>query len=114
MRMITIPLLLLAALPALGQRVMDKKFVALTVMQFGAATADIETTQHCLENRTCVEANPLMPSSRAGMYAVDFGIAAGETWASYLLRKHGHREWVVAPLVGIASHGIAIGLTVTR
>ena len=36
----------------------------------GSAAYDVETTQSCLARQTCYEANPLMPSSRAGQYAV--------------------------------------------
>jgi hypothetical protein len=85
-----------------------------TAIHAGAAVADVETTQHCLAARTCYEGNPLMPSSRAGMYAVDFGLVAGSAIIAHRMHKEGKAGWWVVPVSGIAWHGIGIGVTLHR
>ena len=43
---------------------------ALLALLLASAIYDVETTQRCLHHNTCVEANPLLPDSRVGQYAV--------------------------------------------
>lgn len=101
------------ALTAHAQTV-DKKFVIVNAVHLGLTVADIEVTQHCLANHTCRESNPLMPSCRAGAYAVGMGMVAGEAVSSYYLKRHGSRWWSVGPLIGIGSHTLGVSLTLAR
>jgi hypothetical protein len=48
----------------------DWKFLSVGAIYAGVTVADIELTQRCIHAGTCYEANPMMPSSRAGAYAV--------------------------------------------
>lgn len=98
--------------PARGPRTFDAKYVWLNGLQFGLAFADIETTQHCIDEHTCREGNPLMPSSKAGMFSVSLGFAAFTAVASYRLKKQHARGWWIAPAVSFAGHavGLASGL----
>ena len=103
-------LLLSLSIPLQAQTV-DKKFVAFNAANFAMTAADIEYTQNCIADHTCYEANPLMGQSRAQMYSVGMGIAALQTWASWYLKKGGGHSWMVAPIVGITTHTLGIGLT---
>jgi hypothetical protein len=91
---------------------LDAKYVWLNGLQFSLAFADIETTQHCIDEHTCREGNPLMPSSQAGKLAVSLGIASFTAVASFQLKKERSKGWWVAPVMGIAGHavGLASGL----
>lgn len=51
---------------------------------------DEESTQACIRNRTCYEANPLMGQSRAQAYAVGGAIAGLTIFTALELRKHNH------------------------
>ncbi len=90
----------------------DARYVWLNGVQFSLAFADIETTQHCINEHTCKEGNPLMPSSQAGKISVSLGFAAFTAVASYRLKMHRSKGWWVAPAVSIAGHavGVASGL----
>jgi hypothetical protein len=95
-----------------GSGTFDAKYVWLNGLQFGLSFADIETTQHCVDEHTCREGNPLMPSSPAGKLSVSLGIAAFTAVASYRLKKQRSKGWWIAPAVSIAGHavGLASGL----
>jgi hypothetical protein len=90
-------------------RVMDTKFVAMSALAMGLTIADIESTQHCLGNGTCRELNPLIPHTRAGMYAVNVPINALAMYVSYRLKASGHRTWWIAPLAISGAHGVGAG-----
>src|ERR1051326_1076193 len=75
------------------KKVLDKKFLALTGIATALTGADFEMTQHCLGNHSCVEADPLMPSSRAGMYASSVPVNAALYYWSYRLKAKGSRVW---------------------
>jgi len=85
------------------------KEITLDMAHAGAAVADIELTQHCLANHTCREANPLMPTSRAGAYALDFSLVGFAAYASHRLHKQHNRWWWTSPAAGIAAHGAGVG-----
>jgi len=84
----------------------------LNSLHFSLAFADIETTQHCINEHTCREGNPLLPSSQAGKLGVSLGIATFTAVASYQIKKETTKAWWLAPTVGIAAHtvGLATGL----
>jgi hypothetical protein len=91
------------------RRVADKKFIGVSALAMGLTIADIETTQHCLGNGTCKELNPLMPHSRAGMYAVNVPVNALAIYMSYRLKANGHRTWWIAPIAISGAHGVGAG-----
>ena len=112
-------LILVLALPAVAQSVPDAhqsapSFALLTMADIGVTVADVEATQHCISNHTCREGNPLLPSSRAGAYAVGLGVAGVETGLGWWMRRHGKQRWWVPQTVNIAAHGIGIGFTLNR
>ena len=92
-----------------AKRVVDKKFIIMSALVMGTTIADIETTQHCLGNGTCRELNPLIPHSRAGMYAVNLPINALAMYVSYRLKAGGHRTWWIAPIAISGAHGVGAG-----
>jgi hypothetical protein len=92
-------------------RVVDRKFVGMSALVLGLTVADIETTQHCLSNSTCKELNPLMPHSRAGMYAVNIPINAAAMYLSYRLKASGHKTWWIAPIAISGAHAVGAGFT---
>jgi len=92
-----------------SKRVVDAKFIGMSALTMGLTIADIESTQHCMANGTCKELNPLMPHSRAGMYAVNIPINAAAMYLSYRLKASGHKTWWIAPLVVSGAHGVGFG-----
>ncbi len=98
--------------PVARKKVFDKKFGVLSALAAGLTVADFELTQRCLQRRTCVEADPLMPSSRAGMYATNIPLNAALFWWSYRRKQEGKRLWWVAPLVVIGSHAAGVATNV--
>jgi hypothetical protein len=90
-------------------RVIDAKFVSMSALAMGLTIADIESTQHCIGNGTCREMNPLMPHSRAGMYAVNVPVNAGLMYLSYRLKASGNKSWWIAPLAISGSHAVGFG-----
>lgn len=92
-----------------AKRVVDAKFVGMSALVMGTTIADIETTQHCLGNGTCRELNPMIPHSRAGMYAVNLPINALAMYVSYRLKAGGHKTWWIAPIAISGAHGIGAG-----
>ncbi len=91
------------------ERVIDSKFVGMSALVMGLTIADIESTQHCLGNGTCRELNPLMPHSRAGMYAVNIPVNALAMYLSYRLKAGGHKTWWIAPIAISGAHGVGAG-----
>lgn len=99
------------AQPPQSKPVVDAQFISMSALVMGLTIADIETTQHCLGNGTCKELNPLIPHSRAGMYAVNLPINALAMYLSYRLKAGGHKTWWIAPLVISGAHGVGVGFT---
>lgn len=91
-------------------RVVDKKFVALSATLMTLTIWDLERTQHCLARGTCVEMNPMLPHSRAGMYAVNIPINAGTMYLAYKMKAAGWKTWWVAPALNIAGHAVGTGI----
>ena len=93
-------------------RVFDARYFWLNGLHLTLAVSDIEITQHCIDEHTCKEANPLMPSSQAGKIGVSLGFATYTAASSYWLRKHKSKVWWLGPTVGVAAHtvGLASGL----
>ena len=91
-------------------RVMDRKFVAMSVALMAVTVSDLERTQHCLALGTCTELNPMLPHSRAGMYAVNVPINAGTMYLAYKMKAAGWKMWWVAPALNIAGHAVGTGI----
>lgn len=94
------------------KKVLDKKFYALTGIATAITVMDFEMTQHCLGNHTCVEADPLMPSSRAGMYASSIPVNAALYYWSYRLKAKGSKIWWLPTVGAIASHAVGVGTNI--
>jgi hypothetical protein len=94
------------------KKVVDKKFLALTGVATALTVMDFEMTQHCLGNRTCVESDPLMPTSHAGMYASSAPVNAALYYWSYRLKRKGSRIWWVPTAAAIASHAVGVGTNI--
>ncbi len=94
------------------RRVVDKKFLVLTGIATGLTVMDFEMTQHCLGNRTCVESDPLMPASRAGMYSSSAPVNAALYYWSYRLKAKGKRLWWLPTAAVIASHAVGVGTNI--
>lgn len=92
-----------------SKRVINRKFIGINALAMGLTIADIESTQHCLGNHTCRELNPLMPRSRAGMYAVNVPVNLGLMYLSYRLKASGRKTWWIAPLAISGSHAVGAG-----
>jgi len=90
----------------------DARYFWINSLHLSLAVSDIEMTQHCIDEHTCREANPLMPSSQAGKIGVNLGLVTYTATSSYWLRKHKSRVWWLGPTVGVAAHtvGLASGL----
>lgn len=102
---------LVAERPA-NKKVLDKKFFALTGVATGLTVADFELTQGCMARHMCVESDPLMPSSRAGMYASSAPVNAALYYWSYRLKAKGSRFWWVPTAAVIASHAVGVGTNI--
>lgn len=101
MRMLPAPMIvILSCVSLFGQKVpgcpigtvcfhdlKNAKFLVLTGALALSSIADVAATQHCVKLGTCQEANPMMPHSRAGMYAVKSAFAVTTTFSSLGLRK---------------------------
>jgi hypothetical protein len=68
----------------------------LTILDFGARTADLISTRNFMANRCqCIyEIDPIAPHTRAlgPQLAFTYGMFAVVTGGAYMLRKHGHRK----------------------
>ncbi len=89
---------------AKSTRVVDTKFVVASVTLMALTIADLEKTQHCLANHSCVEMNPMLPHSRAGMYAVNLPINAATMYLAYRMKSQGRRTWWILPGLNAAGH----------
>jgi len=89
-------------------RVFDRGFLLMNTAHLALAMLDVEMTQHCIGDHTCREANPLMPSSQAGMIGVSLGLFSYTTSASYYLKKHQSKIWWLGPTVGIGAHAVGL------
>jgi hypothetical protein len=98
--------LIAPAEPPAYRRVLDKKFWLLAGLTTALTTTDIEFTQHCLHENRCVELDPFMPHSRAGMYAATYPANAAFFYWSFRRRKSGKRLWWLAPVIDIGSHAV--------
>jgi hypothetical protein len=98
--------------PIENKKVVDKKFMVLAGIATGLTIADFEMTQSCMARHLCVETDPLMPTSRAGMYASSAPVNAGLTYLSYRLKARGKRYWWVPMAAIVASHAIGVGTNV--
>jgi hypothetical protein len=94
------------------KKVFDKKLAVLSGLAAGLTIVDFEMTQRCLHRRTCVEADPLMPTSHAGMYLTNMPLNAALFWWSYRRKEDGKRLWWLAPLMVIGSHAAGVATNV--
>jgi hypothetical protein len=94
---------------ARSPKVVDSKYLWVNGLDLGLAVTDVAMSQRCIDQHTCVEANPLMPSSLAGKFGVDLGAVAYAAGVSYYMKKHKSSWWWLAPLAGASFHsgGIA-------
>ncbi|MGI9101055.1 MAG: hypothetical protein ACR2IF_01305 [Terriglobales bacterium] len=90
------------------RKVFDKKFALMAGFAAGLTIADYEMTQRCLQRRTCAEADPFLPHSRAGMYATNLPLNAALFWWSYRRKEDGKRLWWLAPMMVIGSHAAGV------
>jgi len=91
-------------------RIVDRKFMAMGAALMALTVSDLERTQHCLARAACVELNPMLPHSRAGMYAVNVPINAGTMYLAYKMKAAGWKTWWVAPVLNIAGHAVGTGI----
>ncbi len=91
-------------------RIVDRKFMAMGAALMALTVSDLERTQHCLARAECVELNPMLPHSRAGMYAVNVPINAGTMYLAYKMKAAGWKTWWVAPALNIAGHAVGTGI----
>ncbi len=98
--------------PGRSPHTSDRKFVLLSGLAMGLTIADFEMTQRCLAQRSCAEANPLMPASRAGMYASNVPLNMALLYWSYRRKAAGKRFWWVPPLMIIGSHAAGVGTNI--
>lgn len=98
------------------RKVFDRKFALLTGLATALTIADYEMTQRCLAARTCVETDPLLPHSRAGMYATNMPLNAALFYWGYKRKAAGKKLWWLPPLFVIGSHaaGVITNIRVLR
>src|SRR5579859_1262276 len=77
-------------------RTVTPGFIVLNSMHLGLAVLDVELTQHCIANQTCVEGNPLMPSSHASQLGVNFALVGYGAFVSYKLKKQDRKLWLLS------------------
>jgi hypothetical protein len=99
---------------AKGQRrkVVDRNFLLMMGVGTALTVIDFEMTQRCLSRGVCQEANPLVPTSRAGMYVTNLPLNAALYYWSYRRKASGKRLWWVAPLAIIGSHAVGVASNV--
>jgi hypothetical protein len=59
-------------------------------MMWGAATLDAASTQHCIDIKTCHEANPIFGQSTARRYVVGTTLFVVGDWLLIREKQHGH------------------------
>ncbi len=106
------PVMVGAERPARPRKVLDKKFFALTAIATSLTVMDYEMTQRCLARHACVESDPLLPHSRAGMYATNIPLNAALFYWSYRWKAHGRRLWWLPTAAVIASHAVGVGTNI--
>jgi hypothetical protein len=91
----------------------DTGLLVINSLHIGAAALDIALTKHCIDNHTCREGNPLMPSNVGGQIGVDLALVSYSSFVSYKLKKHNSKVWWLSPALGTSTHiaGIASGLS---
>lgn len=81
-----------------------KAFVALTAAASAATVADIALSRRCTTlYRACHEANPFLPHSAAGTWALEFGMVTVMTALAYQLQPH-HRWWTMPLWALVGAH----------
>ena len=95
-----------------NKKVVDKKFLILTGIATGLTVADFELTQSCMARHACVESDPLMPSSRAGMYASSAPVNAALFYWSYRRKAEGKKLWWLPIVAVAASHAVGVGTNI--
>ncbi|HVN20763.1 MAG TPA: hypothetical protein VMU05_18390 [Dongiaceae bacterium] len=92
-------------------RVVDRQFLLLSALNFGAMIADIEMTQYKL-SPTVREGNPLFGShpSREMMYEMSLPVVFATTmWSRQLKKNAPHsKRWMIVPIVGASVHTAAV------
>ncbi len=89
-------------------RTLSAGFFVLNGLHLGMAVFDVEMTQHCIADNHCHEGNPMMPSSAAGQFGVNFAFVGLGSFTSYKLKKQDSRLWVLSPIIGIAAHAVGV------
>ena len=100
--------------PAKASRTVDAHYFLLNGLHLELALLDIEMTRRCIADDRCREGNPLMPSSLAGQLSVGFALVGSGAASSYRLKKRNSRFWWIAPVVGIAAHGVGFASGIAR
>ena len=80
--------------------------VALTVTSILTTVADVELTQRCLQRGECREGNPLLPTKRWKVYAVQVPLTLGLNYLAYRWKKK--RVWWVPQVSLIVGHGVGV------
>jgi hypothetical protein len=99
-------------LEAPKKKVIDKKFLFLTGLATALTITDFEMTQGCLARKACVESDPLVPTSRFGMYASSAPVNAALYYWSYRRKAQGKRLWWLPTVAAIASHAVGVGTNI--
>jgi hypothetical protein len=100
------------ASPVRTPQTFSTSYFLLNGLHLGMALFDVELTQHCINNHTCREGNPLMPSSHAGRLGVSMALVGYGSFFSARQKKNHSKYWWISPTAGLASHtaGVATGL----
>jgi hypothetical protein len=90
----------------------DKKFWVASSLMVSSTVFDVESTYLALDKcAACYEKNLLMrPFVKAGrpwLYAIQGSIDAGVIYASYRMKKNGHKLWYVLPVAITVAHTAA-------
>lgn len=89
-------------------RTLDARYYLLNGLHLEMTLLDIQMTRRCINAGTCKEGNPLMPSSFGGQLGVGFALVGAGAAESYWLKRHHSHMWWIAPVVGIAAHGVGL------
>jgi hypothetical protein len=90
------------------QHTVDARYYLINGVHLEMMLLDVQMTRHCINAGTCKEGNPLMPSSLGGQLGLGFAFVGGGIVDSYYLKRRHSRFWWIAPVVGIAAHGVGI------
>jgi hypothetical protein len=90
------------------QRTLDTRYYLLNGTHLEMMLLDVQMTRRCIADGHCKEGNPLMPSSLGGQLGVGFALVGSGAVSSYWLKRHHSRMWWIAPVVGIAAHGVGL------